>query len=79
MSETNRIYDMGYNLSDILLIFLKYIENFDNSEYINYNNNLNIEIFNITSKYYILVNNLNSKLQLCTFIIKIYKIINLNR
>lgn len=78
MSEINRICDMGYNLSDILLIFLKYIENFDNSEYLKYNNNLNIEIFNITSKYYILINNLNSKLQLYAFIVKIYKIINLN-
>lgn len=78
INEINKIYEMGYNLSDILLIFLKYIENFDNSEYLKHNNNLNIEIFNITSKYYILINNLNSKLQLCAYIIKIYKVINSN-
>ena len=62
------LYNSGFSANDILLTFLKYIENNTENEI-----NKSLELYKIISVYYMKVNNsIDSILQLYACISKIY-------
>ena len=63
---------MGFNVNDILQIILNYIQyNLDDTKY-----NI-IKIYEITSKYYVIVNNgIDSKLQIHSYICELFNLFN---
>jgi len=68
INTTIELYNSGYSANDILLTFLKYIENYDTNKSSN-----TLELYKIISEYYMKVNNiLDSVLQLCACISSIY-------
>jgi len=70
---TKELYDSGYSANDILLIFLKYIENYKDYKEFNEYNLDDKELYKIISNIYIRVNNgVDSFLQLCSCISSIY-------
>ena len=72
----NNLYDCGYSANDILLTFLKYIENYkDYKEFTDTINNK--DIYKIISNIYIKVNNgIDSLLQLSSCLANIYILLN---
>lgn len=71
LTEINKIIDYGYNSCDILQIIQNYII-YELKEDINI-----ISIFELTSKYYIIINNgIDTKLQLNSYVCNLFKIYN---
>ena len=67
------MYDTGFSANDILLTFLKYLENYKDYKEFSDNNIDNKELYKIISNSYIKVNNgIDSILQLCGCISNIY-------
>ena len=70
LNEINNIINYGYNSCDILQIIQNYIR------YKLEDNNI-ISIFELTSKYYIIINNgIDTKLQLNSYVCNLFKIYN---
>ena len=70
---TQQLYETGYSANDILLTFLKYIENYTDYKEFDENNINDKELYKIISNSYIRVNNgIDSYLQLCSCISSIY-------
>ncbi len=67
LMNTKILYDSGYSANDIILTFMKFIENeqTDNSD--------NIEIYKILSEYYIKVNLIDNLVQLSACFVSIYR------
>jgi replication factor C subunit 2/4 len=66
LKNTKILYDSGYSANDIILTFMKYIENEKESE--DY-----VEIYKILSEYYIKVNLIDNMVQLSACFVSIYK------
>jgi DNA polymerase III delta prime subunit len=74
---TYQLYEAGYSANDILLTFLKYIENFKDYKEFEENNVNEIELYKIVSSGFIKVNNgIDNFLQLCSCISSIYILLN---
>lgn len=70
INMTVELYNNGYSANDILLTFLKYIENYCENKESNINQ---LKLYKIISEYYMKVNNsIDSILQLCACISSIY-------
>ena len=70
LKEINIVMNNGYNSSDILQIIQNYIR-------YELNDNNIINIFELTSKYYIIINNgIDTKLQLNSYVCNLFKIYN---
>ena len=71
---TTQLYDSGYSANDIVLTFMKYIENKDDDEEFIitcYN-----DIYKILSQSFIKINLIDNMVQLSACIVEIYKVIN---
>ena len=77
IETTQQLYETGYSANDILLTFLKYIENYKDYKEFEENNMDDKELYKIISSSYIRVNNgIDSYLQLCSCISSIYLLLN---
>jgi DNA polymerase III delta prime subunit len=77
IDTTYQLYESGYSANDILLTFLKYIENFKDYKEFEDNSINEIELYKIISSSYIKVNNgIDNFLQLCGCISSIYLFMN---
>ena len=77
LNTTIDLYNSGYSANDILLTFLKYIENYKNyDEFLN--NSINqLALYKVISEYYMKVNNsIDSILQLCGCVSSMYILFN---
>lgn len=74
LNKTKELYDSGYSANDIILTFMKYIENDDNQTKINHFE----KIYKVLSEYYIKINLIDNLVQLSACIVEIYEIINHN-
>ncbi len=72
---TKELYDSGYSANDIILTFMKYIENkdMDNEFMIE----CYVEVYKILSQSFIKINLIDNLVQLSACMISIYKVINL--
>jgi len=76
---TKQLYDSGYSANDIVLTFMKYIENKDNDEdFPSYIISCHVEIYKILSQSFIKINLIDNMVQLSACIVEIYKVINHN-
>jgi replication factor C subunit 2/4 len=71
IKNTQLLYDSGYSANDIILTFMKYIEN-ENEDKINKDY---VDIYKILSEYFIKVNLIDNMVQLSACFVSIYKII----
>ncbi len=71
---TKQLYDSGYSANDIILTFMKYIENKDNEP--DFIITCHIEIYKILSQSFIKINLIDNMVQLSASIVSIYKAIN---
>jgi replication factor C subunit 2/4 len=72
---TTQLYESGYSANDIILTFMKYIENKDDDEEFIitcYN-----EVYNVLSQSFIKINLIDNMVQLSACIVAIYKVINI--
>ena len=77
IETTHQLYETGYSANDILLTFLKYIENYKDYKEFDENNIDDKELYKTISSSYIRVNNgIDSYLQLCSCISSIYLLLN---
>jgi DNA polymerase III delta prime subunit len=77
IDTTYQLYETGYSANDILLTFLKYIENYKDYKEYEENNINDKELYKIVSTSYIRVNDgIDSLLQLCSCISNIFILLN---
>jgi replication factor C subunit 2/4 len=74
LETTQAIYNAGFSSNDIILTFMKYIENKDDDEEYNLTND--IKVYKILSDSFIKVNLIDNFVQLMACITQIYKLIN---
>ncbi len=67
---SKKLYDDGYSANDIILTFMKYIEN--KEDYEDYNLVCDIEIYKILGEYFIKVNQIDNIVQLLACMVSIY-------
>jgi replication factor C subunit 2/4 len=72
---TKDLYDSGYSANDIVLTFMKYIENKDTDN--DFMIKCYVEVYKILSQSFIKINLIDNMVQLSACMISIYKIINL--
>jgi replication factor C subunit 2/4 len=78
---TKQLYDSGYSANDIILTFMKYIENIDDEEDKNPNMTIQsyVEIYKILSQSFIKINLIDNMVQLSACIVNIYNTIQINK
>ncbi len=72
---TKELYDSGYSANDIILTFMKYIENKDMDD--DFMIKCYVEVYKILSQSFIKINLIDNMVQLSSCMISIYKVINL--
>jgi len=72
---TKELYDSGYSANDIILTFMKYIENNDEEDFLI---KCYVDVYKILSQSLIKINLIDNMVQLSACIISIYKLINNN-
>jgi replication factor C subunit 2/4 len=71
---TKELYDSGYSANDIILTFMKYIENKDDDK--DFMISCPVDVYKILSQSFIKINLIDNMVQLSACIVSIYKIIN---
>ena len=69
---TKQLYDSGYSANDIILTFMKYIENKEDDIL----NKSYVDIYKVLSQSFIKINLIDNMVQLSACIVSIYKVIN---
>ena len=69
---TKQLYDSGYSANDIILTFMKYIENGDDDDFLI---KCYVDVYKILSNSFIKINLIDNMVQLSACIISIYKLI----
>ena len=70
---TKQLYDSGYSANDIILTFMKYIENGDDEE--EFLIKCYVDVYKILSQSFIKINLIDNMVQLSACIVSIYKLI----
>jgi replication factor C subunit 2/4 len=76
LSISKELYDSGYSANDIILTFMKYIENKDYEK--DFIIKCPVEVYKILSQSFIKINLIDNMVQLSACIVSIYKIIQIN-
>ena len=74
---TKELYDSGYSANDIILTFMKYIENKDDDDINNpFIIKCYVEVYKILSQSFIKINLIDNMVQLSSCMVNIYNVIN---
>ena len=74
---TKDLYDSGYSANDIILTFMKYIENKDDED--EFIIKCYVEVYKILSQSFIKINLIDNMVQLSACMVNIYNVINENK